>query len=703
MQILIRLFSILFTAIFFLFNARTSLAQQYTLTDDDIEMTPYGYIESCSYDFSIKDIIIPDVIDGQTVTGILDKQIGQTLIFGGKGITSIELPSTIKYIGDNAFYNNAISTLDLTKYPNLKTVRDRSFANNNITVLKLENHPNLSLIGNNAFTRNSISSVSFKDCTTLKRIGFNAFNDNDIETLNFENCVNLNSIGFRAFYKNKLSTLDFSDCHALVIIREGAFKENPSLTSFMLPEITHENFKRWIDVNGNTVDGNIAITDFDMMYGALVSHTINEDDDLDIRNNTLYGAKYDGIYTDIIFPEELNGEKIKRTISSYPGIRANTSWFGSMGNQNILSLKIPSTFQVIGANAFRNNPLIFFDLTEATSLSEIQTDAFLNNKLIDIDLSNCLNLTVLEDDCFYSFNGVKTFELPNTVTTADFIFNHWYENKNKEIPFEGLAETRNEYRANIINQPDITFIVTDGVNPLADALVTMPPWELDLTDEEGRTVANNTTNNSTWNYKVSKKGYSTVEEEITTSTSVRTENIVLEPLGKKLVITVTDEQNSPLKNAKVLLVDYGTTFTNELGQVTYPSVLPETLSYSIDLDEFESLQGNFDMGEADQDKTLIVKKVKDEEIKDDDVDNSDEITNISFTKHQTLAYPNPANGLITLPNAIDQKVVIYDALGIKKLSALPNKADFVLDVSNLSNGVYMLKINTNYQRIVIEK
>lgn len=32
---------------------------QYTLKDSDVEMTTDGLIQSCSYDFAIKDIIIP--------------------------------------------------------------------------------------------------------------------------------------------------------------------------------------------------------------------------------------------------------------------------------------------------------------------------------------------------------------------------------------------------------------------------------------------------------------------------------------------------------------------------------------------------------------------------------------------------------------------------------------------------------------------
>jgi hypothetical protein len=49
---------------------------QYTLSDDDVVVMD-GIIQSCSYDFTIKDIIIPEILDGQTVKGIAQQQISQ--------------------------------------------------------------------------------------------------------------------------------------------------------------------------------------------------------------------------------------------------------------------------------------------------------------------------------------------------------------------------------------------------------------------------------------------------------------------------------------------------------------------------------------------------------------------------------------------------------------------------------------------------
>jgi hypothetical protein len=44
----------------------------YTLTDDDVEVID-GIIQTCSYNFALKDIIIPDTLDGQAIVGFTNE------------------------------------------------------------------------------------------------------------------------------------------------------------------------------------------------------------------------------------------------------------------------------------------------------------------------------------------------------------------------------------------------------------------------------------------------------------------------------------------------------------------------------------------------------------------------------------------------------------------------------------------------------
>lgn len=84
----------------------------YTLTDDDVTVVD-GIIEDCSYDFSNKYINIPETLDGQTVVGIKNEAEASYFdhkgMFVNKGIKDVKLPSTLKSIGDLAFYYNNLT------------------------------------------------------------------------------------------------------------------------------------------------------------------------------------------------------------------------------------------------------------------------------------------------------------------------------------------------------------------------------------------------------------------------------------------------------------------------------------------------------------------------------------------------------------------------------------------------------------------
>ena len=103
----------IFTLLTVLLTTMFVNAQSYTLTDDDVEVTS-GIIESCSYDFAIKDIIIPDNLDGQNVIGI-----GDNYVFYSKGIASVQLPSTLETIGDWAFGNNSLTSVTFEAESNI--------------------------------------------------------------------------------------------------------------------------------------------------------------------------------------------------------------------------------------------------------------------------------------------------------------------------------------------------------------------------------------------------------------------------------------------------------------------------------------------------------------------------------------------------------------------------------------------------------
>ena len=111
----------------------STLAQVYTLQDTDV-VIENGNILSCSYDFSIKNIIIPEVLQGQTVIGIAEDAPG---VFASKGIEAVEIPATIQYIGVGSFTSNEIEILDLSQCTSLVKIGGSAFEGNKIIELNL--------------------------------------------------------------------------------------------------------------------------------------------------------------------------------------------------------------------------------------------------------------------------------------------------------------------------------------------------------------------------------------------------------------------------------------------------------------------------------------------------------------------------------------------------------------------------------------
>lgn len=84
------------------------------------------------------------------------------------------------------------------------------------------------------------------------------------------------------------------------------------------------------------------------------------------------------------------------------------------------------------------------------------------------------------------------------------------------------------------------------------------------------------------------------------------------------------------------------------------------------------------------------------------------ITNIVKADSKNInIYPNPSNGIINISNAENSKITVFNILGETVVSAKNNKSIAKIDVSNLAEGTYIVKIvsnnNTTTKRIYIIK
>lgn len=88
--------------------------------------------------------------------------------------------------------------------------------------------------------------------------------------------------------------------------------------------------------------------------------------------------------------------------------------------------------------------------------------------------------------------------------------------------------------------------------------------------------------------------------------------------------------------------------------------------------------------------------------------NADGVLNTNdFTQNQVALFPNPANNQITITNAENAQVAIFDVLGKNVLSQNITNTNQIVDVSTLQTGTYFVKINNDnfstVKKLVINK
>ena len=143
---------------------------KYTVLDDGTAMiTGYSGTDLSTYD--VKELVIPSVLNGYTVTAI-----GDGAFFGRKMIGSLVIPDTVKSIGNTAF-----GYID-----NLTTV----------------------VLG-----------------SSLETIGESAFSSSPVKNLTWGDSVK--NIEYRAFFRSELEDVDIPD--SVEVIGDAAFADTPSI------------------------------------------------------------------------------------------------------------------------------------------------------------------------------------------------------------------------------------------------------------------------------------------------------------------------------------------------------------------------------------------------------------------------------------------------------------------------------------------
>ncbi|NME69345.1 leucine-rich repeat protein [Flammeovirga aprica] len=444
-----------------------------TLTDDMV-VVENGVITYARYPFDeYHNIIIPDTLDGQLITGINDNYQG---VFSNIELESVQLPSQLVHIGPYTFSGNNLKAIDL---PNsLRYIGEYAFSDNDGFEMIL---PDLSSIdnfidwyGNESFSYQGGETISSlkgwirfvaqfshtltKEDTQVDEKGYITsvtynFTSFDIIIPDFINGIEIKGIACGEtdnFRSRKIRTLHLPK--KLDYLEPSAFAYN-KLTHITLPDSLKRvstsaffnNSIQTIDFNetlevigeksfmGNSISeieipSNIKKIEERAFSSNLISKLTFSDNEIDISGKYIF--RYNQL-KDITIPGSI------RHIGNY-----------TFSNNNISTLTLNEGLQVIGHEAFSFNELS--EVTLPKSIERIERKAF------DYNTLKSFKLPIITSDPSFICWG-ENYEYYNGQTISDFseiiVKSSWYTLQDKDV------EVRNDSLINVLKRDGIQNII----------------------------------------------------------------------------------------------------------------------------------------------------------------------------------------------------------------------------------------------------
>lgn len=616
----------------------------YSLQDADVEMTD-GVIQYCSYDFKIKDIIIPDSLDGQAVTGIAEK-FWVDGVFYKKDIRSIQFPPTLRMIGSYAFSGNNLQAVVLPE--STESIGDFAFENNNISSLDFNAFHSLTTIGKNAFFGNDLRVLDLKSCSALLSIGDMAFYWNELSEIILP--ASLEIIGDYAFSDHKLSHIDLNANNKLVYVGTHAFENySTSPLSMSLPVNLSYSEYGWKDGNGDSFEGGDEVRNLATNYYVPAPYTLR-DEDVVVTGGVIQSCSYHFALKDIRIPEELDGQLITGIADGDPefGLR------GVFASKGISKLNLPGTLESIGSHSFAYNELTSLDLTSCTALIHIGKLAFNGNKLV--------------------------FALP-VPDVEGYCLEHWIDSENNIYQGgELVSYNGSEYRALFHPAFAVHFTVRDEHGPIEGAVVTPVGYESLFTDSSGVAILSGILPETAISYTVSAPGYDTISGLLTVPHADVNQVVELRMITYSVYFTVTSTEGDTVHGATVTLSGYGMEITDHSGFAAFHEIRPEEeLAYLVTAAGFADYSGFVSVADTDLQLSPVLSPV----------------TGVRVANREGLrVYPNPANESLHLHLHVPATVILSDMGGREVYSRELQRGRTVLPVNHLEPGHYLLKIKS---------
>ncbi|MFC6207867.1 leucine-rich repeat domain-containing protein [Levilactobacillus tongjiangensis] len=302
------------------------------------------------YTGSATAIVIPDTHLNDEGKAINVSAIADN-VFKGRKLTSLVMGAHVATIGQAAFENNLLTTIDFSKNKSdLWGISANAFADNKLTgTLTLP--ASITQIGENAFagsdandgSGNQLTGVDFGDNLKTVQIGNGAFANNILASLVLP--VGTSLIGSTAFANNRLTSVDLG--HSLTTIGDYAFDGNTIGGSLFIPDtVTTIGVKAF---NGNQLTG-LTLGD-----GQSVLDTIGESA---FDGNAITGSLVIPDTVKTIGVKAFNGNQLTGlTLGDGQSILDTIGESAFDGNAITGNLFIPDAVKTIGVRAFNGNQL----------------------------------------------------------------------------------------------------------------------------------------------------------------------------------------------------------------------------------------------------------------------------------------------------------------------------------------------------------
>lgn len=405
---------------------KPKLVEWYTLTTNDIQISSDGTIHSCTYDFSNKNIIIPQTINGYEVKKLYqrcfrNKDIHHvklpegleeinSLCFYNNDLITVELPSTVKIIGSNAFGDNKIEKVKFSS--SLHTIDYAAFQNNSLNTIELP--LSIRMIGSYAFDQNKLSSFLLPN-SKKQGFDFNHWVDENQTVFQGGSEVSDLTNSYEADFTAHTFSLVFVDDNNKVIKElETVFEATE-----IVPPSFHSDefaFEGWLDVETNE-EFVVNLSDFTMPYKDVKLKAITsewytlKDEDVEVVKGILKSCSYDFSNTNIIIPNQLDGQEVLAIGEEY-----GSSVFASKGITNV---QLPNGLKTISASNFYDNKISSLDLP--ASMEVIGSSAFSNNYIKEIVFGDLVRK--IGSHAFRN-NLMSSFVLPEA-NREGYVFQNW--------------------------------------------------------------------------------------------------------------------------------------------------------------------------------------------------------------------------------------------------------------------------------------